>query len=319
MSGRILVLGATGRLGRAAATAFRDAGWSVASLARARSIDAIVPGTEPVELDALDAPSVVAAAAGADFILHALNPPYTQWQQLVPHYAEAAIAAARGSGATLLFAGNLYNYGSPLPPVIDEATPMRPTARKGRMRVEIEARMRAAANEGVRTIILRTGDFYGGTGLGSWFDRVIVKDIVNGNATYPGPTDLAHAWAYLPDVAETMVRLAQVRASLPPYASFGFAGHTVTGDDLVAALAHAIGRYVAVHKMPWMMLRLLGPFVPIFRELAEMAYLWREPHRIDEGSLRATIGAVPHTPFNTAVATALDELHPPPPAPQPRQ
>lgn len=316
MTGRILVLGAAGRLGRAAAQAFRDAGWNVASLTRARSIHNIVPGTEPVELDANDAPSVVEAAAGADLILHALNPPFTEWRRLVPHFATAATVAARRSGAPLMFPGNIYNYGSPLPALIDETTPMRPTSRKGKMRVEIEAYMRAAADDGVRTIVLRTGDFYGGTGLGSWFDRIIVKDIVNGNATYPGPTGLTHAWAYLPDVADTMVRLAQVRAGLPAFASFGFAGHAVTGNDLVAALAHAIGRYVAVNKMPWTMLRLLGPFVPIFRELAETAYLWREPHRIDEGRLRAAIGAVPHTPFNLAVATALDELHPPTPAPR---
>ena len=34
MSGRILILGAAGRLGHAAAEAFRDAGWKVASLVR---------------------------------------------------------------------------------------------------------------------------------------------------------------------------------------------------------------------------------------------------------------------------------------------
>ncbi len=54
--------------------------------------------------------------------------------------------------------------------------------------------------------------------------------------------------------------------------------------------------------------RLLGPFIPIFGELAEMAYLWQQPHRIDGSALRDVIGKVPHTPLATAVAAALDQF-----------
>ena len=48
--------------------------------------------------------------------------------------------------------------------------------------------------------------------------------------------------------------------------------------------------------------------VPIFRELTELAYLWNEPHRIDGQKLAAAIGEVPRTPFETAIAAALDDL-----------
>jgi nucleoside-diphosphate-sugar epimerase len=304
MAGRILILGAAGRLGHAAAEAFRDAGWTVASATRARSIAAIAAGTQPIEVDALDAGSVATAAQGADVILHALNPPYTQWRRLALPLAESALHAARSSGATLMLPGNLYNYGSPLPPVVDEAMPMRPTSRKGALRVDIEARYRAAAQDGVRCIVLRAGDFYG-SGVGSWFDRVIINNIASGDVVYPGPTDRRHAWAYLPDLAATLVRLAENRDRLAPFDCFGFSGHTVTGDELVAALAAATGRSLSVSAMPWLALRLLSPVVPIFRELSEMAYLWREPHAIDGDKLQAAIEFVPSTPFATAVRGAL--------------
>jgi nucleoside-diphosphate-sugar epimerase len=307
MAGRILILGAAGRIGRAAAEAFRDAGWTVTSAARRRSIASIAAGTSPVELDAFDADSVAKAARGADVVLHALNPPYTHWRRHALPLAETVLNAARTSGATLMLPGNVYNYGSPLPPVIDETTPMRPTSRKGAIRVEIEARCRAATQDGVRCIVVRAGDFYGG-GLGSWFDRVILKNIATGDVVYPGPTDRRHAWAYLPDLAATMVRLAERREQLAPFACFGFAGHTVTGDELVAALAAATNRTLSVSAMPWTMLRLLSPVVPIFRELAEMAYLWREPHEIDGGKLKATIEDVPSTPFAAAVSAAVAAL-----------
>jgi nucleoside-diphosphate-sugar epimerase len=307
MSGRILVLGAAGRLGRAAAEAFRDAGWSVDCQVRARSSRGIAAGTRLVEVDANDGPSIVEAARGVDVVLHALNPPYGLWPQLTPHFAEVAIGAARAAGATLVFPGNLYNFGSPLPAVIDEATPMRPTARKGVLRVEVEQRMRAAAAQGVRTIVLRAGDFFGG-GTGSWFDRMIVKNARAGRITYPGPLDCLHAWAYLPDLARVIVRLAATRDTLPPYAEFCFPGHAATGRELVQAVMQAIGRPVSVTSPPWRLLRLLSPFVPVFRELVEISYLWHEPHRIDGGRLKAAINPIPQTPFATAIAAALDDL-----------
>jgi nucleoside-diphosphate-sugar epimerase len=316
MSERIVVLGATGKFGRAAATAFRDAGWAVTGIVRTASRPMAPKGIEVIAIDALDESSVTAAANGADVVLHALNPPYTRWRQFVPRFTDIAVAAARATGASLMFPGNIYNYGSPLPAVIDEETPMRPTSRKGMLRVATEAQMHEAAADGVRTIVVRAGDFFGGDGSGSWFDRVVVKGIADGNITYPGSTDVAHAWAYLPDLAATFVGLAAMRADLPPFAQFTFPGHTVTGDELVAALGDAAGRYMSVGRMPWLVLRLLGPVVPIFGELVEMAYLWREPHRLDGTRLQATIGEIPHTPFAIAIADALAALGIPQPSPK---
>jgi nucleoside-diphosphate-sugar epimerase len=150
-----------------------------------------------------------------------LNPPYTQWSRLALPLAYSAITAAETAGATLLFPGNLYNYGKGLPPIIDEATPMRPSSRKGQLRIVIEDRMAEAAERGMRTIILRAGDFFG-SGHGSWLDLVIAKEIGRGRLTYPGPIDLVHEWAYLPDLVAAMVRLAEVRDRLGTFESFGF-------------------------------------------------------------------------------------------------
>src|SRR5262245_12063642 len=308
MPGRILVLGAAGRLGRIAAEAFRDSGWTVASLTRGRSIRSVAPGTEPVEADARNADAVVAAARGADVILDALNPPYTHWSRLTLPLTDVAIAAARAAGATLIFPGNLYNYGRAMPAVIDETTPMHATSHKGVLRIEAEGRLRDAAAESVRSIVLRAGDFYGGGGLGSWFDRIIVKELGNRRVTYPGPLDVVHEWAYLPDLAAAMVALAEARERLEPFAEFGFAGHAVTGAELVTAMVKSTGRNLRAATMPWWLIRLLSPVVPIFRELSEIAYLWTVPHRIAGDKLKAAIGDLPATPFPVAVTAALAEL-----------
>jgi nucleoside-diphosphate-sugar epimerase len=308
MKGRIIVLGGAGRLGRAAAQAFRDHGWQVASLVRGSSAAACVSGTEIVEVDARDTDSVIAAAGGADVVLHALNVPYTDWARLALPFADAAIAAARRNGATLVFPGNVYNYGAAMPARIDESSPMRPTSRKGAIRVAIEARMRDAAADGLRTIVLRSGDHFGGEGLGAWFDRVIIKEIGIGRLTYPGPLDVIHEWAYLPDLAQALVRLVEARERLDRFAAFGFAGHAVTGREFTAAIARACRREFKVGGMPWRLLRIMGVAVPVFYELADISYLWNVPHAIDGTRLTATIGELPHTPLDQAIAAALAAL-----------
>jgi nucleoside-diphosphate-sugar epimerase len=304
---RILVLGATGQFGRAAAQAFRAAGWSVASLVRGSAGNAIAPGTELIEVDARDAASVIEAARGADVVLNALNVPFTQWATAAMPLAETTIAAAREAGATLVFPGNLYVYGAGIPAIVDETTLVHPTSRKGEIRAAIEARLRAAAGEGTQVIILRSGDFFG-AGSGSYFDRLLVRDIASGRLTYPGPLDVVHEWAYLPDLTEALRRLVDARAMLPPFAQFGFPGHAVTGREMVGAISRACGRGFKVSGMPWTMLRLLGAVVPVFRELSEMAYLWSAPHAIDGTRLAAVIGDIPFTPLDRAVAAALLEL-----------
>jgi nucleoside-diphosphate-sugar epimerase len=172
----------------------------------------------------------------------------------------------------------------------------------------MEERMREASDRGMRSIVLRAGDFFGG-GRGSWFDLVIAKDIHRGRITYPGPLDVVHSWAYLPDLAAAMVRLAQVRAELDAFETFGFSGHSVTGVDLARAIARATGRGMKTKRMSWWLIQLLRPVMPMSRELAEIEYLWRVPHRISGAKLQSAIGDVRATPLDQAVANALRELH----------
>jgi nucleoside-diphosphate-sugar epimerase len=308
MKGRIIILGGAGRLGRAAALAFKAAEWQVASLVRGSSAAGAAPGTEIIEVDARDSESVIAAAAGADVVLHALNAPYGEWERLAIPFAGTAIAAARENGATLVFPGNLYNYGAGMPARLDETAPVRPTSRKGALRVAIEARLREAAADGVRTIILRAGDFFGGDGAGSWFDRVVIREIGVGRLTWPGPLDCVHEWAYLPDYVQALVRLVETRDRLAPFAAFGFAGHAVTGRELAGAIARACRRDFKIGFMPWRMLKLMGFAVPVFRELCEISYLWSTPHAIDGAALEAVIGDIPRTPLDQAVAASLAAL-----------
>jgi nucleoside-diphosphate-sugar epimerase len=305
MKGRILVLGAAGRLGTVAAEAFRDAGWQVRGLVRPGRAAAVPRRIEAIE--AITRDEAIAAALGCDVVLNALNPAITEWRKNALSLAYGAIATAEGSGATLLFPGSVWNYGRGMPPVLDETTPAQPTTRKGGMRVEIEQRIQEACDRGMRAIILRAGDFFGG-GSGSWFDLVIAKDIERGRLTYPGPLDVEHAWAYLPDFAETLVRLAEQRERFGSCETFGFPGEAVTGREFIATIEAVTKSKFTLRPMSWWFLKTFGQFLAMGRELSELEYLWRVPHRISGDKLKAAIGDIPHTPLPRAIAASLRAL-----------
>jgi nucleoside-diphosphate-sugar epimerase len=194
-----------------------------------------------------------------------------------------------------------------MPPLLDETTPMHPTMRKGRMRVEAEQRIREACDRGMRAIVLRAGDFFG-AGRGSWFDLVITKELERSRITYPGPDNIVHPWAYLPNLAKTAVLLAERRATFGAFETFGFPGHAMTGRELIDAIEAATRAKYNVRHMSWWMVKTFGQLMAVGRELAELDYLWRVPHRIDGSKLKAAIGEVPHTPLHRAVAMSLREL-----------
>jgi nucleoside-diphosphate-sugar epimerase len=75
---------------------------------------------------------------------------------------------------------------------------------------------------------------------------------------------------------------------------------------MIEAIRKAAGNpSIKVGKTPWAMIRLLSPFVPLFRELTEMRYLWNVPIRMDNERLKTVLGSEPHTPLDVAVRDTL--------------
>ena len=302
----IAIIGAAGHIGHAAAQAFLDAGWAVKGVGRGARLKELPSGVEPVAGDAYDAASLVAATRGADVILHAANPAYDKWETTVLPMVENAIAAAKANGATLLIPGNVYNFGLEIGMDAGEDAAQHPSTDKARIRIAMETRLEAASrDDGVQVIILRAGDFYGGPKGGTWLDMMILKDLKKGRFTWPGPWDLPHAFAYLPDLARAFVALAARRGELGLFERFHFAGHTVTGEDMLAAAEQATGRRLKRVNVNWTMLKLVGLFMPVVREVVKMSYLWRTAHSLDGARLEAVAGPLPSTPPASALAHAI--------------
>jgi nucleoside-diphosphate-sugar epimerase len=308
-----LVLGAAGGIGGEVAEALARHGWAIRALARDPTKTSRGKGWTWIAGDAMDRETVMAAARGASIIVHAVNPPgYRGWNTLVLPMIDNTIAAAQASGARILLPGTIYNYGPSAFPLLGETSPQLPKTRKGAIRVAMEARLEAAAARGVRSLIVRAGDFFGPRPGNNWFSQALVTpDKPLKAITYPGLRGVGHAWAYLPDLAETFARLADREAELPAFARFHFDGHwDADGARMVAAIRRAAGApTLPVKGLPWTLLALMAPFNETLRELVEMKPLWRAHVRLDNRKLVAFLGEEPRTPLDEAVAAALAGLN----------
>lgn len=314
-SNTALVLGVTGGIGGEVARQLRDAGWDVRGLQRSRQAGTVRDGITWITGDAMNRDDVMAAAQGCSVIVHAVNPPgYRRWAELVLPMLDNTLAAATAQSATVVLPGTVYNFGPDTFHELHEDSPQHPHTRKGSIRVELEQRLRSATDNGVRAIVVRAGDFFGPKPGNSWFSQGLVKP---GRAVtrvlLPGRRGIGHQWAYLPDVARTMVALLARRESLAPFAVFHMAGHwDADGMQMAAAIRRAVvrrgGREPTLRPFPWLLLTLASPFVSTFREMREMRYLWQEPVRMDNDKLKSVLGQEPHTPLDQAVESALDGI-----------
>ncbi|WP_170976544.1 NAD-dependent epimerase/dehydratase family protein [Rhizobium sp. FKL33] len=303
---RIAVLGANGRVAHAVARAFLGHGHQVIAITRSGRCRDLVGKVDYRAADAMVEGELIAATRGADIIFNGLNPLYHQWPIYALPMARNVMAAARAHGARHLFIGNVYNYGYRMPVGADEKTAFSPDTEHARIRIAMETLFaEEAERSGVQTVILRAGDFYGTVAKGAWFDQAMITRIRKGVLLWPGEMDIAHAFAYLPDLAETFARLGERMAELPAFETFNFEGHTLSGHAFHALTEKAVGRPLTFKRMSWLPMRLAAPFMPVVKALLTMTYLWRQPHSLDDAKLRRFLGAIPRTEPVDAIRQAL--------------
>jgi nucleoside-diphosphate-sugar epimerase len=311
-----LVIGATGSFGLHAAEALIKHGWRVRALARDPAAAAARVGVNtPIEWvkgDAMDRGGVIAAARGVQLVVHAANPPrYRNWKGTVLPMADNALAAAQAAGARLVLPGSVYNFAPDSGDRIGEDAPQNPVTRKGAIRVELERRLRAGAQAGAKVLVLRAGDFFGPAapnGALAWLTQSR-RGRVTGVYS-PGPADVGHAFAYMPDLAETLARLVDDEARLANFEVFHFRGHWLAGGgELGESIRRVVRRSdLPIRAFPWIVVQAAAPFNETFREVLEMRYLWRKPIGLDDAKLAGFLGEVPHTPLDTAMRATLADM-----------
>ncbi len=305
MSTELHVLFGAGQVGPPLARRLLEAGKRV-RIAK-RSPGGAPPGAEVMQGDATDPAFCVHVAQGAATVYHCMNPPYDarHWAELVPRWMDNLIAAAGRTGARLVVLDNVYMLGRPGGRPLDEDTPPNPCSRKGEIRARAAERLFKAHRRGeVVATAGRASDYYGPGGtlthLGDQFWRPALAGkkvwvLVNPEAI--------HTYHYIPDVATGLMTLgcadtdAYGRPWMLPCAPAG------TMREIVTRFSSALGREIRLAGAPRWMVKAIGIFVPLVREVGEMLYQWDEPFVVSDRRFRERFRQEPADADDAAAAT----------------
>jgi len=331
-----LILGATGSFGGAVAREWASRGGRVRAVARnaalAEAALAGIPDVEVIAGDVQDARQLRAAAEGCGVIVHGVNYPYDRWVPYMHTATLNVIAAARSSGARVLFPGNVYGYGAQTAEPLAEDAPMQPNSRKGRFRVRLEETLAEATREPeaapesgaggaggveednetppppIRVLVVRGGDYFGPTVHNELQDWVFGRARQGKAQTVFGALKAAHEYLYVPDLARAAVDLLALGDRLVAFEVVNVPGHVAESQRAfcadVARLAGHAG--LRAKAMPWWMVRLVGLINGPARELIEMGYLFEGPVRLDGAKLRTLLPEFAATPLDDAIRATLD-------------
>lgn len=309
---KVALFGAAGAIGQSIAGAlralnepYRVVGRSAASLKKSFGSDSLA---EIVTWNPDSPDSVRAAAAGIDTLIYLVGVNYWQFElhpQLMRKTLDGAIAAGV---KRIVLIGTVYPYGRAQSTPIREDHPRMPHTYKGKMRKAQEDLLLQADVAGkIKATILRLPDFYGPSVEASLLHGAANAAVNGGTADLVGPIDRPHEFVFVPDVGPVVVRLMKEAGAYGKVWHLAGAG-TTTQLELVQEMERQVGHPIKRRVAGKGMLRVIGLFKPVVRELVEMNYLQTDPVIMDDSALQRLIGAVPKTPYAEGVRQTLDAL-----------
>lgn len=306
---KIALFGAAGAIGRSVAKAlalkgepYRVVGRSEANLRKAFGAD---PLAEIVAWDPDQPESVLAAATGVETLIYLVGVNYWQFEQhplLMRKTLDGAIAAGVRN---LVLIGTVYPYGRPQSMPVREDHPREPHTFKGRMRkAQEDLLLQAHAQGRINATVLRLPDFYGPGVEASLLHGAAVAAVKGGTAYLLGPIDRPHEFVFVPDVGPVVSRLVDTEAAFGHVWHLGGAGVT-TQRELVDEMARQTGRKIKLRVVGKTMLRLVGLFKRMVREMVEMNYLMTEAVIMNDSALQRLIGPIRKTPYAEGLRQTL--------------
>lgn len=238
-------------------------------------------------------------------IYNCASPAYHRWPTDWPPIAQALLSAAERSNTVLVTASNLYVYGTVSGPMT-ENLPLTAQSRKGRVRVQMWRDALAAHEAGrVRATEVRSSDYVGPGAQSQLGARLIPRLLAGRGVTVMKSADTLHTWTATNDVARLLVTVAlDQRAWGRPW--HGPSNPPRTQREAVGDLCRVAGiDPVKVKEYPSMLIRAMGLFNPMIRELPEVAYQLRAPFVLDSSAAQQTFGLAP-TPWDEVLAGAIE-------------
>lgn len=250
--------------------------------------------------DLLQRESVFKAVEGSEVVYVTVGFPYKYkvWQKSWPPFIRNVIDACIEHGSKLVFFDNIYMYDPQYLNGMDENTPINPPSRKGQVRAEIAGMILDKVKEGKLTaLIARCADFYGpGIQNTSMLTETVFKPLSQGKkANWMASVDHPHSFTYTPDAGKATAMLGNATDTWNQVWHLPTAGNPYTGREWIEAIAAELGVKPRIQVASGFIVRILGLFVPVMREMPEMMYQYDRDYVFNSDKFNARFNFQPTT------------------------
>jgi len=242
-----------------------------------RNPEKINKGDELFKADLVNPDEVMNAVEGSEVVYLTVGLPYKTkvWQQTWPVIMQNVINACIQHRAKLVFFDNIYMYAPNQLDPITEDLPIKPASKKGKVRAELVRMIWSAVEkEGLTALIARSADFYGpGIKDTSVLTEVVFNPLSKGKkANWLGSAKYKHSFTYTPDAGKATALLGNKPEAYGETWHLPTAKDPFTGREWVEQIARELGVVPKLRVASKGIVRIIGIFNPVMKELVEMIY-----------------------------------------------
>lgn len=232
------------------------------------------------------------------------------WKQIWPPFMQNVVAACLEHNSKLVFFDNVYAIGGNNVNHITENSPISPTSKKGEIRAEVDRFILESIDKNnLQAIIARAPDFFGGTAKANSIVMNLVYDnLVKGKKSqWFCNAKVVHTMGYVPDLALGTALLGNTPQAYNQIWNLPTDPQKITGEEWITLFAAVMGADNKYSVLPNWLVKSIGLFVPIMKELAEMNYQYDRDYYFDSRKFNDYFDFKP-TPNSLAVKQTIEQV-----------
>jgi nucleoside-diphosphate-sugar epimerase len=168
-------------------------------------------------------------------------------------------------------------------PHMTEESPVNPPSRKGEVRKKIAQMIMEEVKAGkLLALIARSADFYGPDNNKSFVNEMVYKNLLKGKAAnWFIDADKKHSFTYTPDAAKATALLGNTNDAFNTIWHLPTDKNPLTGREFIELFSREMKAANKLFVMPLWLVKIVGLFVPVLKEMAEMMYQYDRDYFFD--------------------------------------
>ena len=269
------------------------------------------PNDEVFPADLTNREDIFKAIEGSEIVYVTVGFAYNikVWQKLWTPFIRNVIDACIQHHAKLVFFDNVYAIGGDNVKHITEDSPISPSSKKGEVRAGVDRLILEAIDKmDLKAIIARSADFFSEVKGNSMVMNLIYDNLVKGKkAQWLGDASNIHSIGYTPDLAKGTAILGNTPDAYNQIWNLPTDPEKITGEGWVNLFAKEMNTRNKYQTLPNWLLKILGLFIPVMKELPEMNYQYDRDYFFDSSKFNKRFNYTP-TKNAMAVKQTVDKL-----------